>query len=165
MQSLEHDSMYAKIALTLVGLCLLVNVDLAAQDVSAPAAFGTITLSAGFTPDPHEISLAAGGSIAVQEGSCTYGNVANAPDVDLHWQAKGGSTLYIFVVAPEDTTLLVNTPNGSWKCDDDGFGDGDPILVIPKAAAGLYDIWVGTYGEDVVTARLFISEVDPRETP
>jgi hypothetical protein len=158
--------MVAKTTLTLVGLCLLAaSTQATAQDVSATPGYGTITLSAGFTPDPYTIGLEAGGGIAVRKGNCSYGNVANAPDVDLNWQSSRGGNLYIYVVAPEDTTLLVNTPDGAWHCNDDGFGDGDPILVIPKAAAGLYDIWVGTYGSNIVKAALFISEIDPRETP
>ena len=157
--------MRAELALTLLGLFAVATASVQAQDISAKATYGTITLAAGFTPDPHEVELAAGGSIPVQKTGCTYGYVADAPDFDLHWESSRGGPLYIFVVAPEDTTLLVNTPDGSWTCDDDSFGDGDPILVIPKAASGLYDIWVGTYGEDIVNATLFISEVDPREAP
>jgi hypothetical protein len=47
-------------------------------------------------------------------------------------------------------------------CDDDGYGDGDPIVVIPAAEAGLYNIWVGTYQDDMASANLYISEEDPR---
>ncbi|MGD2046016.1 MAG: hypothetical protein PVJ80_09390 [Gemmatimonadota bacterium] len=131
-------------------------------DISAAPTFGRVELDAGFTPDPHIVELRAGGSIAVDVGSCDYGYVASAPDVDLYFDADGGGNLYIYVESDDDTTLLINRPDGNWLCDDDGHGSLDPIVEVPKAASGLYDIWVGTYGDDLADARLYISEVDPR---
>jgi hypothetical protein len=149
--------------LMLLATGLLAPVESAGQDVSAAPAYGTVHLTGGFLPDPHTTDLTAGGPVQVSRGSdCTYGRVANAPDLDLQYTAEGGRTLYIYARAAEDITLLVNLPDGSWICDDDSLGGLDPLLVIPKGASGLYDIWVGTYGEDTVPARLFISEVDPR---
>ena len=135
----------------------------AGQSISADAAYGDIALSAGFTPDPWAKHLTAGGSISPDHGSCSYGYVANAPDIELTWEG-GGSTLYIYVMSKggADATLLVNTPDGSWSCDDDGFGDTDPIIQIAKAPSGVYDIWVGTYSSSTFGATLFVSELDPR---
>lgn len=128
----------------------------------AQPTFGRVELEGGFRPDPHTVSLRAGGSIEVEVGECSYGYVAEAPDVDLYYTTSGGQDLYIYVEADDDATLLVNRPDGTWICDDDGFEGTNPILVIPKAPGGLYDIWVGTYGDDLTDARLHISEVDPR---
>jgi hypothetical protein len=133
-----------------------------APDISASPTFGTVNLSVGFTPDPHIVELRAGGSLEVDVGSCDYGYVASAPDVDLYYDASGSGNLYIYVESDDDTTLLVNRPDGNWLCDDDGYGSLNPIIQVPKAASGLYDIWVGTYGDDLTDARLYISEVDPR---
>ena len=133
------------------------------QDVAADPTYGDVRLDEGFTPDPHVVDLTAGGSIAVDVPGCDYGVVADAPDVDLYYTTSQASDLYIYAVAGEDTTLLINLPDGSWACDDDGYGDGDPIVVIRNARAGLYDIWVGTFGDDTTEATLFISEVDPRD--
>jgi len=133
-----------------------------APDVTASPTFGDVHLTAGFTPDPHIVELRAGGSLEVEVGSCTYGYVANAPDVDLYFDAAGGGNLYIYVESDDDTTLLINRPDGTWLCDDDGYGSLNPIVEVPKAGSGLYDIWVGTYGDDLTDARLHISEVDPR---
>ena len=144
-------------------LALLLTAPLAsAQDVSADPTYGDVSLDEGFMPDPHTTSLMAGGSVEVDLPGCSYGAVAEAPDVDLYYTTSGDSDLYIYAVSGEDTTILVNTPSGSWTCDDDSYGDGDPIVVIRSAEAGLYDIWVGTYGDDMAEAKLFISEVDPR---
>lgn len=146
----------------LAAVAALLALPAQAQDVSAAPTFGDVELDEGFTPDPHETNLVAGGSITPSVSGCAYGNVADAPDVDLYYSTSGSSTLYISAISGEDTTLLINLPDGSWVCDDDSYGDGDPIVVIPGAESGLYDIWVGTYGSEPADATLYISEIDPR---
>ena len=135
---------------------------LLAQSVSGTPTYGTVTLEAGFLPDPHVTSLTAGGSIDMNMGECTYGQVADAPDVDLMFSAGNASSLYIYAEAKADITLLINLPDGSWLCNDDGYTGTNPMIIVPKAASGLYDIWVGTYGTDLTSATLSISEIDPR---
>ena len=150
------------LALTVLGLVALSVPTALAQDYTEEPTYGSVSLEEGFLPDPHSESLTAGGSIEVDMGSCNYGFVANAPDVDLYYTTTGGSDLYIFVVGANDTTLLINKPDGTWVCNDDGYGDGDPIVVVPGAAGGMYNIWVGTYGDELTEATLSISEMDPR---
>ncbi len=131
-------------------------------DYSLAPTFGSVELDEGFLPDPHTVDIVAGGTIELNMGECTYGHVANAPDFDLYYQATSGSTLYIYALSGSDTTLLVNTPDGNWLCNDDGFTGNNPLIVLPAADSGLYDIWVGTYGSDTIGATLYISEIDPR---
>ena len=133
-----------------------------APDLSLDPRYGTVRLDGGFLPDPHTVSVRAGGSIEVDVGSCSYGYVANAPDVDFYYTASGGRDLYIYVEGSEDTTLLINRPDGTWTCDDDGHTGNNPLVVFQKAEGGLYDIWVGTYGDDLSDATLYITERDPR---
>jgi hypothetical protein len=134
--------------------------DSGVPNLSLDPRYGDVTLSEKF--GTHSVSLTAGGSIDVDVGSCGYGYVADAPDVDLRFTTSGGSTLYVYARASEDTTLLINLPNGDWICDDDGLGDSNPVLVLPRAADGLYNIWVGSYGASTTPATLYISEQDPR---
>lgn len=143
-------------------LAVTLSPALAAQSVSATPNYGTVSLQAGFMPDPHTTNVVAGGTVAVRMGGCTYGKVSNAPDLDLRYDNNSGNTLYVYAVSDADVTLLVNAPDGTWLCDDDSHGNRNPILVIPKAASGLYNIWVGTYGDQMTNARLYVSEVDPR---
>ncbi len=131
-------------------------------DYSLDPTYGSETLAEGFLPDPYSVDVVAGGTIELDMGECTYGYVADAPDFDLYYETSGNSTLYIYAVSGEDTTLLVNSPDGNWICNDDGYGDGDPLIVIPAGAGGLYDIWVGTYNGDTAGTTLYISEIDPR---
>jgi hypothetical protein len=156
--------MHRILAFALLALFAAATTDAAAQDPGGDPTYGDISLDAGFSPDPWEMELTAGGSISVDKGNCSYGEVADNPDVDLYWD-RSGSTLYIYVIAGDDTTLLVNMPNAHWRCDDDSFGDGNPILSIRKAPSGLYDIWVGTYADEMIPATLYISEFDPRKSP
>jgi hypothetical protein len=140
----------------------LIASDLAAQSIGASPTYGSVNLRAGFLPDPHVTDLTAGGSVEVNRGSCSYGKVANSPDVDLYYEGSGGNTLYIYAESKVDITLLINLPNGSWECDDDGYQGLNPLLIVRNAPSGLYNVWVGTYGSDMASARLMISEIDPR---
>lgn len=148
--------------LAIAAICFVLVPTTQAQDISADPTYGNVRLDGGFMPDPHVVELTAGGSVSVNVGGCTYGKVANAPDVDFYYNGNEQRTLYITATAGDDTTLLINTPNGSWICDDDSFGNRNPILVIRNAPSGLYNIWVGTYGDDMAPATLRISEIDPR---
>ena len=133
-----------------------------AQDFTLPATYEEPALNQGFLPDPYSVSLTAGGSLAPAIEGCAYGYVADAPDVKFSYSTNGGSDLFFYVDSDSDTTLLINTPMGEWICDDDGYFNQNPIVMMAGADAGRYDIWVGTYGEDVAGATLHISEIDPR---
>jgi len=149
------------VAASLIGLATLAP-NLQAQNPGGTPTYGDVRLQGGFVPDPHTVELTAGGSINVNMGECNYGHVADAPDVDLYYTGNGSRTLYIYVQSGDDTTLLINMPDGSWVCNDDGYGGTNPLIVIRNAPSGLYDIWVGTYGSEMVRANLSISEIDPR---
>lgn len=128
------------------------------------AYYGDVNLDERFSPDPYELSVSAGGSIDVDlgDGECDYGYAGARPDLNLRYATTGGANLYLYVNGAEDTTLLVNQPDGTWVCDDDDLGNRNPLLVIPTAAGGLYNIWVGTFGTASTSATLFVSERDPR---
>ncbi|GAA0611619.1 hypothetical protein GCM10009422_03140 [Brevundimonas kwangchunensis] len=130
-----------------------------AQDASATATYGSVRLSAGFTPDPHSISLTAGGSIdATNIGSPCRGSIARAPDYEVTY-TSGSMPLYFYVNATSDTTLVVNGPDGRWYCDDDSNGGVNPQVTFNTPRSGTYDIWVGTYGGGTTPATLFVTEL------
>lgn len=124
--------------------------------------YGQVNLSDGFTPDPYQVSLDAGGDVdassATQDWSCR-GYVAMAPDYRLNYSA-GDFDLYLSAMSQRDITLVVNAPDGSWHCDDDTAGDLNPGVMFDSPQSGQYDIWVGTFGSaDIAPAELFISEL------
>jgi hypothetical protein len=123
--------------------------------------FGAISLTSGFTPDPHVIPVVSGGSIPARSvaANCT-GHVSRAPDVRLTY-TSGDMPLIISVASQADTTLLIQGPSGSWHCDDDGGVNGsNPSIRWNTPQSGVYAIWIGSYRSGANTrAELHISEV------
>jgi len=146
------------------GLAVLASVATAgmasAQDASLRPNFGTANLSGGFRPDPHVVNLTAGGDIdASSLGGACAGKITSAPDYRINYQASGGLALTVRVRSQTDTTLVINKPNGQWSCSDDVSGI-NPGLVFRNAASGVYDIWVGTYGDEPASGQLRITELE-----
>lgn len=131
-----------------------------APDINLEPNYGSVNLDSGFTPDPHEKSILAGGSIpaSAAKAGCE-GKVSAAADYQVFFEA-GDMDLTFLVEASEDTTLLINTPNGRWYCDDDSGGGLNPKVLITNPQDGRYDVWVGTYGDDMVQSTLKVSELD-----
>lgn len=126
--------------------------------------YGEISLSAGFTPDPHVQTVTAGGRSRnpVNGNGCRGYINLSAPDFEVNYEA-GTLPLHFYVTSDEDTSLLVYTADGRWICDDDGGEGLNPHIEIASPASGSYQIWVGTYGErSIPGARLHVSELTPR---
>ena len=119
------------------------------QDVTLPPNYETINLAGGFLPDPQLFELIAGGDVDASnvDLSC-YGYVSDAPDYRVNYEA-GGSGLGIYTNSESDTTLLINTPDGDWVCDDDNLylENLNAGYYFENPEAGEYNIWVGTYSE------------------
>ncbi|AKS43050.1 S1 family peptidase [Wenzhouxiangella marina] len=136
-------------------------------DFSAEPFYGTVSLEAGFIPDPRMIDMEAGGSTDVSYlGSECVGYAASSPDVRLMW--SGSSPTLNFFFEPSDggdTSLIVNLPDGSWRCNDDWSGETlNPMIQVSNPAAGQYDIWVGTYeAGPTIPGRLGITERNPSQ--
>ena len=131
----------------------------AKPDFTLEPNYGSVRLETGFTPDPWTKSILAGGSIPASAAkSGCEGKVSAAPDLQLNYTA-GDLNLTISAVASEDTTLLINTPGGRWYCDDDGGGEFNPLVTISDPESGRYDIWLGTYNDNMVQSTLQISEL------
>lgn len=145
--------------LTAAAAICMVDVCAQAQNVSLSPTYGTISLSSGFAPDPYVVSLDAGGSISASSIGCT-GYIANAPDLRLNYRAGDSLPLIISVTSEADTTLVINTPNGGWACNDDGGNGSNPSIRFNAPQTGQYDIWVGTYSNGGIRpADLHISEI------
>lgn len=150
-----------KMTLLALGLALAAAAaPAAAQDYNSTPNYGEVRLAPGFTPDPHLISLRAGGSIdASSRFNTCRGFITQQPDVRLHWDGKGTLNLRISAVSNADTTIVVNGPNGEWYCDDDSGDDSNPLVTL-SPVSGRYEIWVGTYSSgDTKPAVISISEI------
>ncbi len=140
------------------------TMDRGGLDFTRDPYFGTVTLRAGFVPDPAVSTIVAGGSIDVSGiGNGCVGHASTAPDLRLHWSGRS-SELRIFFEADdnEDATLVINQPDGSWSCNDDArLGTFDPMVVLPNPAEGQYDIWVGAYRRGTyISGTLKVTELD-----
>ena len=132
-----------------------------AQNYSLNPTYGTVNLTAGYTPDPYVVNVQSGGSQNAQNlSSSCRGFIANAPDVRVNYSA-GSFPLIFSVASSADTTLVVNAPDGSWYCDDDGGNNGlNPAIRFGSPMSGQYDVWIGTYGNaSLQPAQLHVSEL------
>ena len=126
-----------------------------------PPIFGEATLAAGFIPDPHAVDVQAGGEIAAETAAdpACRGSVTAAPSFRLFYTAATAPLIFK-AMSEADTTLVINLPDGTWLCDDDGGEGLNPLVTIEQPATGQYDIWVGTYGGGALqAATLLITEI------
>ncbi|MDP3277894.1 MAG: peptidase S1 [Deltaproteobacteria bacterium] len=118
------------------------------------ANYGSTSLRPGFMPDPRSVRIVSGGNIDARTlnlGSGCVGFVTQRPDYIVRLTGRSAN-LRIYVSIPgaaassrTDTTLLVNTAGGQWRCNDDSYGGANPTVDVPNAGPGQYDIWVGSY--------------------
>jgi hypothetical protein len=133
----------------------------AAQNVASTPTYGSVNLAAGFTPDPQIRSVTAGGNNYTQLAGCNSYVHAAAPDLNVNYSA-GSFALTIEARSATDVTLLVNAPDGSWYCDDDGGEGTNSALTFSAPQSGQYNIWVGTYRAQSGTlpeAQIFLTEM------
>jgi hypothetical protein len=168
----EHDPM--RIAL-LAGLAVVTSAGLAlaqkgqvapsGPNLTETARYATVSLAAGFLPDPHEIRVEAGGDLDAATANlgqeCVGWIDPTRADVALTY-TSGQFPLYISAASQADTTLVIRDPSGTWHCNDDMTGV-DPGVVLRQPPSGEYRIWVGTLDRGrPQQATLRISEELPR---
>jgi hypothetical protein len=124
--------------------------------------YGTVSLQAGFTPDPNATSVVSGGPVdASYLGGNCFGYAASPPDLTLQWDGFGFLRIFFVADGGGDTTLIVNDANGNFYCSDDSFGTLDPSVEFGDAGSGRIDIWVGSLNSgDSISGTLYITEVD-----
>lgn len=148
-------------------------------DMNAASNFPSAQRQSGFTPDPWELPLTAGGGqhpvevsslfvLNAQDGRpCGRSYVTRNPDFHLEFAPGLYPLLRFYVVTDDgsDATLLINAPDARWHCNDDhGHWDWSrplmPTLDFHNPQGGRYDVWVGSYdGTGRHPARLFVTEV------
>ncbi|MFP5271329.1 hypothetical protein [Coleofasciculus sp.] len=131
---------------------LVMTPDVDAQSATPQPIFENVKLGRRFSPDPFVIRGISGGSVSTQAvsgrtetptGSC-IGYIDEPPDHILELTSFF-NYLSLQVESPEDTTLLVKGPGGSW-CNDDAEGKNPGIS--GQWLAGQYKVWVGSFQKD-----------------
>ena len=147
--------------------CIPASLAQAHLNPGGEARYGRQVLTPGFAPSPFTIDVVSGGDVAVKPlalGDNCLGYAAADPDVVLEL-APGFKRLTFLIASAEDTTLIVNLPNGSWSCNDDTNGL-NPALVYHNAAPGSYQVWIGSYAAETFDdAVLYLSEAGPEALP
>ena len=153
--------MRSLLALTLV---LTLPASLPAQQLAVGgdmSNFGSRMVSPGFTPDPLEVSIISGGSVAVSDLDMfdCVGFATEQPDFILDL-TDPTDRLRVYFEGEGDTGLVINAPDGTWHCNDDASGL-DPMVTFQGAASGQYDIWVSSYSSsESISGTLSITELD-----
>ena len=121
------------------------------SDQSQPI-FENVRIGPKFSPEPMIIRGISGGSVAARSvagraetptGPCV-GFVDEPPDHTIVLTAFF-NYLSLQVQSPEDTTIVISGPGGSW-CNDDAQGKNPGIA--GQWLAGTYRVWVGSYDKD-----------------
>lgn len=151
-------------ATTALSLGLAASVS--AQNSLLAPTFGDIAQSQGF--GSTSITIQAGGDIDANSfaGTCN-GYIADAPDYAIDYNGQLG--LLIEANSNEDTTIVVEMPDGAIICNDD-FSGLNPGVELATNEPGRYAIWVGTYNpitnNTYPDADIIISEMSgPTTTP
>jgi hypothetical protein len=141
-------------AISLIAVGLLGSPAAQAQQAPSPSVgiFEDITLSPNFSPDPATVRGISGGPLPASDvagraetatGRC-LGYVDEQPDHTMQLTSFF-NYLSLQIQSPEDTTLVVRGPGGSW-CNDD-YEDTNPGIA-GQWLSGTYEIWVGSYEQN-----------------
>jgi hypothetical protein len=156
-----------KVSLVIAVLALssaLGTVASAEEDDVPPPMFGDVYIGHRLSPDPMTVRGMSGGSIPgkyiagrseTSTGPCS-GFFDEEPDHTLELTSQL-DYLKLQVESPEDTTLIVRGPGGSW-CNDDL--DGKNPGIVGEWLPGIYNVWIGSYKQEkYLPYTLYITEI------
>ena len=114
-----------------------------------PAVYGSTALTSGFVPDPFSVGVTGGGpaSAGYLGGGCT-GFTTSAPSFSVNYTSGSFPLLRFYFIGTCDTTMVINSPSGSYTCVDDSFGTLNPTIDFNSPSSGRYDVWIGTFSAD-----------------
>lgn len=118
-----------------------------AQPTAAAGAsnFGSVTLAANFAPNPQLMNGTSGGQ--VQAGNLNAqcnGYISQTPDHLVNASASFAALRFAVNAGSNDTTLVIQAPNGTYTCNDDSEGL-NPAATVMNATPGQYKVWIGSY--------------------
>ncbi|MFT3727539.1 MAG: hypothetical protein QM759_06940 [Terricaulis sp.] len=146
----------------LLAVSVLMTATAAAQDVDAGGAYGHVALSAGFA-SPYKKTLPAGGTVSANGlGDGCTGIISDRAVYSVDYTA-GAQPLFFAATASDDIMLAIYGPDHLWHCDDDSFGNRNPLVGIDAPSSGRYQIFIGVYSPATGSpdAQLLVSEGAP----
>lgn len=136
------------------------NQPVATLNFSLPPSSGVASRTSGFVPDPAAFGMTGGGpvNVAYLGGGCS-GYTASAPNLRVNYTAGAFPLLRFYFTGGADSTMVINTPGGSYICVDDSFGTLHPTIDFNSPASGAYDIWIGSFNAGgAVAGTLYVTE-------
>lgn len=130
----------------------LINALVQAQPAQAQTIFENVTISPKFSPDPMIIRGISGGSVPANSvagrkdtptGPCV-GFVDDQPDHTIELTSFF-NYLSLIVESPQDTTIVITGPGGTW-CNDDFQGKNPGVA--GEWLPGTYRVYVGSYDKN-----------------
>jgi hypothetical protein len=98
-------------------------------------------------------------------GGACRGFATSAPDYSVRYTAAGDPLLRFYFLANadgEDSTMIINDPDGEWLCGDDwSASTRNPAVDVSDPETGRYDIWLGSYTEGTtIEGILYVTELE-----
>ncbi|MDO8907793.1 MAG: hypothetical protein Q7W55_04745 [Pseudohongiella sp.] len=129
----------------------------ACPDASQSGASLTYTSNELYSAKSHKVVAGGGVDLAGCTSLPGFGFVMTAPDFTMTFSGNSTGRELEFRLDTEcDSVLMINDASGNWHYDDDTNGSLDAKIRLPKAANGIYDIWVGTRYSGTCNATLIL---------
>lgn len=103
---------------------------------------GPIEIPAGFSGVKTASGRFGGPQAATGFGPGCVGFISNAPDHQIQVAAPMPFARFVANGGTMDVTLVVQLPDGTYRCNDDAEGL-NPIVDVPNLPAGLTKVWIG----------------------
>lgn len=110
-----------------------------AQELGGAPGFGVLEYHGA----AQSLPARAGGAASLAALGCS-GYSTLQPTVVI--SVSEPAPLFIAAGSDQDLTLAVRGPDGAIVCADDEAGELNPGAAFPRAQAGRYEVWVGTFG-------------------
>ncbi|MDI1434482.1 pre-peptidase C-terminal domain-containing protein [Polyangium sorediatum] len=105
------------------------------------------------------VGTAAGTARASNRSSGCPGYIVDENDYEFSLD-MARSSLRLRTESSKDLVLVVQLPDGSYRCDDDNGGNGQPLIEITSPQLGTYRVWVGVWNIGVVADYRLIMSSD-----
>ncbi|MGK7889401.1 MAG: hypothetical protein AB4042_08700 [Leptolyngbyaceae cyanobacterium] len=120
------------------------------RNASANANFGRIRIAASSTESTQgytggSVSLAAAIAPEDQDDRPCVGYADSSPDHILELTGPSGQITIEINSGGQDTTLLIQSPEGAIYCGDDEGEGADALVQGRNWPAGEYKVWVGAF--------------------
>ncbi len=164
--------------MVIIALLLLAASAVIAQDADRPLDptatpdHGIVAGGVGFQPDPFRVERVAGGgdidAFARNLGTDCVGSITVEPSFRFHALTSFPTLRFLFIsdAVTWDASLIIRDPQGKFHCNNDSYGLHNPTVEIDSAAAGDYNVWVGSLS-DAITGDLYVTtrtDVTPGST-